>query len=58
MRNTRLEQIGAAGGIIFVVMQMASQALMQVGGSEPPFNAPADTIAAFATLWAWSLLLV
>ncbi len=47
MSNSRLEQIGAAGGIIFVALQIAAQALIQVGGAEPPFNAPAATIAAF-----------
>src|SRR5512138_2608069 len=47
MSNSRLEQIGAAGGIVFVVLQMAAQALIQVGGAEPPFDAPAETIAAF-----------
>jgi hypothetical protein len=58
MSNSRLEQIGAAGGIVFVVLQMASQALIQVGGGEPPFDAQADTIAAFLMardqqLFAW-----
>ena len=47
MSNTRWDKIGAAGGIVFVVMQMASQALIQVGGGEPPFDAPASTIVAF-----------
>jgi hypothetical protein len=47
MRYARLEQIGAAGGIAFVALQMASQALIQVGGGEPPFDAPAETIAAY-----------
>jgi hypothetical protein len=47
MNNARWEQIGAAGGIVFVVLQMASQALLQVGGGEPRFDAPAETIAAF-----------
>jgi hypothetical protein len=47
MGNARWEQIGAAGGIVFVVLQMAAQALIQVGGAEPPFDAPAPTIAAF-----------
>ena len=47
MGNARLEQIGAAGGIVFVVLQMASQALIQAGGAEPPFDAPAPTIVAF-----------
>ncbi len=45
MNNARWGQIGAAGGIVFVVLQMAAQALIQVGGAEPPFDAPADTIA-------------
>ncbi len=47
MKSSRLEQIGAAGGIVFVVLQMVAQALMQIGGAEPPFDAPAQTIAAF-----------
>jgi hypothetical protein len=47
MGNSSWEQIGAAGGIAFVVLQMASQALIQVGGAEPPFDAPAQTIVAF-----------
>ena len=41
------EQIGAAGGIAFVVMQLAGQALIQVGGSEPAFDAPAAEIESF-----------
>jgi hypothetical protein len=47
MGNSGWEQIGTAGGIVFVALQMASQALIQVGGAEPPFDAPADTIATF-----------
>src|SRR5512138_2535447 len=47
MSNSRLEQIGAAGGIVFVVLQMAAQALIQVGGAEPPFDATTETIIAF-----------
>lgn len=47
MKNARWEQIGAAGGIVFVALQMASQALIQIGGGEPPFDAPAHTILAF-----------
>jgi hypothetical protein len=47
MEKSRWEQLGAAGGIVFVVLQMASQALIQVGGGEPPFDAPAPTIVAF-----------
>lgn len=45
--KARWEQIGAAGGIAYVVLQLVSQALIQVGGSEPPFNAPAAEIEAF-----------
>jgi hypothetical protein len=47
MGNARWEQIGAAGGIVFVVLQMGSQALIQIGGAEPPFDARAETIVAF-----------
>jgi hypothetical protein len=47
MGNSGWEQIGAARGIVFVMLQMASQALIQVGGAEPPFDAPAQTIVAF-----------
>ena len=47
MGNARWEQKGAAGGIVFVVLQMASQALIQIGGAEPPFDATTETIAAF-----------
>jgi hypothetical protein len=47
MSNSRWEQIGAAGGIIFVVLQMASQALIQAGGPEPPFDALTPAIVAF-----------
>lgn len=41
------EQIGAAGGIVFVVLQVVSQSLIQAGGSEPAFDAPAAEIEAF-----------
>jgi hypothetical protein len=47
MNNTSWEQIGAAGGIVFVVLQMGSQALIQLGGAEPPFDATAEAIVAF-----------
>jgi hypothetical protein len=45
--QSRWEQIGAAGGIAFVVLQLAGQSLIQVGGAEPPFDAPAVEIEAF-----------
>ncbi len=47
MNNDRFFQLGAAGGILFVVLQLAGQALIQIGGSEPAFSAPADEILAF-----------
>jgi hypothetical protein len=47
MDKRRWEQIGAAGGIVFVLLQLAGQALIQVGGAEPSFNAPAGEIVAF-----------
>lgn len=37
----------AAGGVAYVVLQMVAQALIQVGGAEPPFSAPAETALAF-----------
>lgn len=43
----RWNQVGAAGGIAFVVMQLIAQALIQVGGSEPAFDAPAADIVTF-----------
>jgi hypothetical protein len=45
--NNRWEQIGAAGGIAFVVLQLIGQSLIQVGGSEPAFDAPAGEIVTF-----------
>jgi len=47
MAGKRWAQLGASGGLIFVVMQNISQGLIQVGGVEPPFNAPSASIAAF-----------
>ncbi|HEX6386530.1 MAG TPA: hypothetical protein VF177_17805 [Anaerolineae bacterium] len=43
----RWEQMGAAGGIAFVVMQLAGQSLIQVGGAEPAFDAAATEIETF-----------
>lgn len=47
MANSRWEMIGAAGGILYVVLQFTAQGLIQVGGAEPAFNAPADEILTF-----------
>jgi hypothetical protein len=58
MNARRWEQFAAAGGILFVVLQITSQALIQTGGAEPPFNAGAADILAFfgtrnARLFGW-----
>jgi len=47
MSDSRLQQIGAAGGIAFVILQIVSQSLIAVGGAEPPFGAPAEEILPF-----------
>lgn len=47
MTKRRWEQVGAAGGIAFVVLQLVGQALIQVGGAEPAFTAPAEEIVSF-----------
>ncbi len=47
MTNNGWERLGAAGGILFVILQIVSQSLIQIGGSEPPFNAPAQDIVEF-----------
>lgn len=48
-RSNKLHQIGAAGGLIFVVLQVIAQGLLQIGGVEPPFRASTDAIMAFFT---------
>ncbi len=48
MSNRRWEQLGAAAGIVFVVVQVAANNLMeQVGGNEPPSYAEAPEIVNF-----------
>ena len=47
MRQSRLERAGAVGGIVFVVLQIAGQSLIQVGGAEPPFSASSREIVEF-----------
>lgn len=47
MTKSQWTQIGAAGGILFVVMGFSAQMLIQVGGMEPAFNAPVEEIMAF-----------
>jgi hypothetical protein len=47
MSKSRWEQIAASGGLLFVILAMGGQGLIQVGGSEPAFNAPAADILSF-----------
>lgn len=42
--SRRWARSGAAGGIVFVLLQLTGQMLIQIGGSEPPFNASAGVI--------------
>ncbi len=44
MSNTQWKRIGAAGGITYVVLQLLSQSLVQIGGSEPSFAASAGNL--------------
>jgi hypothetical protein len=45
--SSRLKKYGAIAAIAFPVMQMVSQGLIQVGGVEPSFSAPASEIVSF-----------
>jgi hypothetical protein len=47
MAKLRLYRFAALGGITFVVLQMVGQGLIQAGGAEPAFTAPADEILQF-----------
>jgi hypothetical protein len=47
MTEGRLQRFAALGGMLFVLLQMAGQGLIQVGGAEPAFTAPADEILRF-----------
>ena len=47
MTNARLSQMGALGGIVFVLLQLVSQTMLQAGGSEPKFDAQSAEIAQF-----------
>ena len=58
MSRKRIEQVAAAGGIAFVVLEGVGQGFIQIGGAEPSFGAPADEIMAFFlarddTLFMW-----
>ena len=45
--RVRLERVGAICGILFVVGQLVAQGFIQVGGSEPPFDASSKEIVEF-----------
>ena len=47
MTQRGLEQVGAGGGILFVLFQLIGQSLIQVGGSEPSFGASSQEVVAF-----------
>ncbi len=47
MTNTRWRQIGASGGILFVVLQLIAQGMLQAGQAEPAFSAPAEDIVSY-----------
>jgi hypothetical protein len=47
MSVSQIKKTGAAAGIIYPIMQMAAQGLIQVGGAEPSFTAPAALIVDF-----------
>lgn len=47
MTKSQWTQIGAAGGILFLLMGLGAQMLIQVGGMEPAFSAPVEEIMAF-----------
>ncbi len=47
MTQARLGQVGAVGGILFVVLQIVGQSLIQVGGAEPAFDASTAEIVDF-----------
>jgi hypothetical protein len=47
MSTLRIKKWGAAAGIAYPILQLVSQGLIQAGGSEPPFTAPASKIVEF-----------
>ena len=47
MSESNWKTMSAAGGLIFVVLQLISQGLMQIGGAEPAFTASSAEIVAF-----------
>jgi hypothetical protein len=49
MADRRWEQVVASGGIVFVLLQVGAQSLIQIGGIEPAFDAPAEDALQFFT---------
>ena len=47
MSDSTWRKVGASGGIVFIVLQLAGQLLFQSGGAEPAFNTPAAEILGF-----------
>jgi hypothetical protein len=47
MESRRWEQLGAAMGIAFIIMQLTAQGMIQPGGAEPPFYAGSQEIVEF-----------
>ncbi len=47
MNSNQWRRIGAAAGIAYPILQLLAQGLIQVGGAEPPFGAPAPQILEF-----------
>ncbi len=43
----KIKRLAALAGIAYPILQMISQGLIQIGGAEPPFSAPADEILVF-----------
>jgi hypothetical protein len=46
-QTINLKKYGAIAAIAFPILQMVSQGLIQVGGMEPAFAAPAEEILTF-----------
>jgi len=47
MKRDQWVRVGAVGGLLFVVLQLVAQGLIQAGGAEPSFSAGAGEIVAF-----------
>lgn len=47
MASKGWDRAGAAGGVVFVILQLTAQILIQLGAQEPAFSAPGEEILAF-----------